>query len=125
MLTLIISLTLLLSVLLILVVLMQNTKGGLGAVSGSSATSQLVGVKKASDFLEKATWILIVAIFLLSIGANALLKGTGDDTIQESAIGIDVEAPVSQQATPSLPAPAATEESGEALFEEATEEATE
>ncbi|MFK7900505.1 MAG: preprotein translocase subunit SecG [Cyclobacteriaceae bacterium] len=115
MLTLVISLTLILSVLLILVVLMQNTKGGLGAVSGSSATSQLVGVKKASDFLEKTTWVLIVAIFLLSVGANAILQKDVIDP-EESAIGIDVEAPVSSQ--PLAPTTSPSEENGDALFQE-------
>ena len=59
------------SVLLVLVVLVQNSKGG-GLASNFSASNQIMGVKKTSDFLEKATWtlaILILSLSLLSIFA--------------------------------------------------------
>ena len=59
------------SILLVLVVLVQNSKGG-GLASNFSASNQIMGVKKTSDFLEKATWtlaILILGLSLLSIFA--------------------------------------------------------
>ena len=40
-------------ILLILVVLVQNSKGG-GLASNFSASSQVMGVRKTADFLEKA-----------------------------------------------------------------------
>jgi preprotein translocase subunit SecG len=45
------------SVLLILIVLIQNSKGG-GLASGFSSSNQIMGVRKTTDFLEKATWVL-------------------------------------------------------------------
>jgi len=73
----VISLILIIAVLLIFVVLMQNSKGGLGAMGGGGSASQLIGVKKASDVLEKSTWGFIVLILGLSIVANVLLKPDG------------------------------------------------
>jgi protein translocase subunit secG len=43
------------SILLILIVLVQNSKGG-GLASGFSSSNQIMGVRKTTDFLEKATW---------------------------------------------------------------------
>ena len=45
------------AVLLILVVLVQNSKGG-GLASNFSQGNQVMGVKKTTDFLEKATCFL-------------------------------------------------------------------
>ena len=45
------------SILLILIVLIQNSKGG-GLASGFSSSNQIMGVRKTTDFLEKATWTL-------------------------------------------------------------------
>jgi preprotein translocase subunit SecG len=56
-------------VLLILVVLVQSSKGG-GLVSSFSASSQIMGVRKTADFLEKATWTLAGSILLLSLLAS-------------------------------------------------------
>ena len=45
------------AVLLMLVVLAQNPKGGgLSSQFGGSGATQMMGVKKTGDFLEKATW---------------------------------------------------------------------
>lgn len=43
------------SLLLIGIVLIQNSKGG-GLASGFSSSNQIMGVRKTTDFLEKATW---------------------------------------------------------------------
>lgn len=53
--TLIIVLILLASVLMVGIVLIQESKGG-GLASGFSASNQIMGVRKTTDFLEKATW---------------------------------------------------------------------
>lgn len=54
-------------VLLIAVVLIQNPKGGgVGAGFGGS-TSQIMGVKRTTDFLEKSTWSLVVGLLVLSL----------------------------------------------------------
>jgi preprotein translocase subunit SecG len=60
--------------LLVLAVLIQNPKGG-GLASGFQAGSQVMGVRRTADFLEKATWGLASAIIVLSIAATVLGKG--------------------------------------------------
>lgn len=56
-------------VLLILIVLVQNPKGGLD--SAFSTNNQVMGVRKTTDFLEKATWTMGIALVVLSIASSA------------------------------------------------------
>ena len=60
------------SILLILIVLVQNSKGG-GLASGFSSSNQIMGVRKTTDFLEKATWGLAGFVILLSIVITAFI----------------------------------------------------
>ena len=66
----IISFIIILSVLLILVILGQNSKGGVGAAFGGSA-SQIMGVTKTGNILEKSTWVLAVSVLVLSLVSSA------------------------------------------------------
>lgn len=59
-------LVLLAAILLVLIVLIQNSKGG-GLASGFSSSNQIMGVRKTTDFLEKATWSLAAFVVVLSI----------------------------------------------------------
>ena len=59
------------SILLILIVLIQNSKGG-GLASGFSSSNQIMGVRKTTDFLEKATWTLAGTV-VLSIVITAFI----------------------------------------------------
>ena len=52
--------------LLILIVLVQNSKGG-GLASSFASSNQIMGVRKTTDFLEKATWTLAGAMMILCI----------------------------------------------------------
>lgn len=61
-------------VLLGLIVLIQNPKGG-GLTSNFSSSSQLMGVQKTGDFLEKGTWILAISLMVLSLAINISVKG--------------------------------------------------
>jgi len=54
------------AILLCFIVLIQNSKGG-GLSSGFSSSNQIMGVRKTTDFLEKATWGLAAIIVVLSI----------------------------------------------------------
>ena len=56
------------SILLILIVLIQNSKGG-GLASGFSSSNQIMGVRKTTDFLEKATWSLAGTVMSILITA--------------------------------------------------------
>ncbi len=53
-------------VLLMLVVLVQNSKGG-GLASNFAGNNQYLGVRKTTDFLEKSTWTLAVALLVLTL----------------------------------------------------------
>lgn len=65
-------------VLLGFIVLIQNPKGG-GLSSNFSSSSQLMGVQKTGDFLEKGTWILAIGLMVLSLAINVAMK-TGSGT---------------------------------------------
>lgn len=60
-------------ILLILLILSQNPKGGgLSSTFGGGGT-QMFGVQKTNDFMDKATWTLGGAIVVLSIFAGILI----------------------------------------------------
>ena len=54
--------------LLMLVVLIQNPKGGgVDSTFGGSSANQMFGASKSTDFIEKLTWYLAIAMFTLCI----------------------------------------------------------
>ena len=55
--------------LLLLVILVQNPKGG-GLSSTFGDGNQFMDVKKTSDFLEKSTWTLALALVALTLLSN-------------------------------------------------------
>ncbi|MEM9338323.1 MAG: preprotein translocase subunit SecG [Bacteroidota bacterium] len=68
------TLILIVAVLLILVVLAQNPKGGgLSSQFGGSGSTQLMGVKKTGDLLEKLTWGFAIALLVLSVATNFVI----------------------------------------------------
>ncbi|TSD63808.1 preprotein translocase subunit SecG [Inquilinus sp. KBS0705] len=71
---LLIIITIIICALLGLIVLIQNPKGG-GLASNFSGSSQLMGVQKTGDFLEKGTWVLAISIMVLSLAINVSVKG--------------------------------------------------
>ncbi len=48
------------------IVLIQESKGG-GLSAGFSTGNQLLGVRKTTDFIEKATWALAGAMVVISV----------------------------------------------------------
>lgn len=69
-----IALIIFICVLLVLIVLAQNSKGGgLSSQFGGGGTSQLMGVKRTGDLLEKLTWGLAIALMVLSLSSHAML----------------------------------------------------
>lgn len=74
------------AVLLVLVVLAQNPKGT-GASQFTGGSSQLMGVKKTGDILEKLTWGFGIALLVLCIIGTLILKpaSTGEDTEEDVA----------------------------------------
>lgn len=66
--TICIALILVASVLVILAVLVQNPKSGMAANFGAS--NQVMGVRETTNFLEKFTWAMAIAIVVLSLVAT-------------------------------------------------------
>jgi preprotein translocase subunit SecG len=75
----IIVLIVIVGLLLALVVLMQNPKGG-GLATGFQGATQIGGVQRTADFLEKATWYLAAALLVLCLLSA---YGTGRNTTIE------------------------------------------
>lgn len=71
------------SILLISIVLIQNSKGG-GLASSFSSSNQIMGVRKTTDFLEKATWTLAGTVIVLCILITAFIPHS--QTVQQSEI---------------------------------------
>ena len=72
--------------LLILIVLVQNSKGG-GLSSSFASSNQIMGVRKTTDFLEKATWTLAGAMLVLCI-VSAMVLPRGEQAGKKSAIQV-------------------------------------
>ena len=86
--------------LLVLLVLVQNSKGG-GLASSFSSSNQVMGVRRTTDFLEKATWILALALVILTVGSTAFLPRQGET--QESAIEEQIQNVQEPGAVPVFP----------------------
>jgi len=105
--SLIIILVLLAAVLMCGVVLIQESKGG-GLASSFSAQNSVLGVRKTTDVLEKATWGIAAAIVILSVVSAAFVtKTTAEDA------PINITTPAQQQTgaenVPTFPATGNTE----------------
>ncbi|MBS1486905.1 MAG: preprotein translocase subunit SecG [Bacteroidetes bacterium] len=83
-----VSLAIISAILLVLVVLAQNSKGGgLSSQFGGSGASNLIGVKKTGDFLERTTWGLAIAIMVFSMATNLTTPNaisSGDELIEKA-----------------------------------------
>ena len=64
--TLFVVLIVLASILMIGIVLVQESKGG-GLASNFSSTNSIMGVRKTTDLVEKATWGLAAAMVVFSV----------------------------------------------------------
>ena len=89
-------------VLLILVVLVQNSKGG-GIQSQYGAATQIMGVKRGTEFIEKATWglaIMLIALSILMAPKSSMTNGTIEDSgsvvKQKAATAVSVPVPQNQ-----------------------------
>ena len=80
------------AILLILVILAQNPKGGgVSSQFGGSGATQIMGVKKTGDFLEKATWGLAIVILSFSLFTNFFVEDTteGIEEVSPNLEGLD------------------------------------
>lgn len=90
------------AVILILFVLAQSSKGG--GLAANFAGSQIVGVRKTADFLEKATWTLVGILLFLCILAN-LVKSNHGAVQQRSVLEDEIHNIINTNNTPRIPAP--------------------
>ena len=92
------------AILMILIVLVQNSKGG-GLAAGFSSSNQIMGVRKTTDFLEKATWTLAATIIVLSILTAKFT--TSRTNVPQSQVEVQQPAPhaptTAPDVTPTLP----------------------
>jgi preprotein translocase subunit SecG len=94
-------LILLVGVLLTLIVLVQNSKGG-GLASNFSGSNQVMGVRKTTDFLEKATWTLAIALLVLSLAASGTIP-RGEENTNRSVIEDQIRNAVDPSQVPEFP----------------------
>ena len=108
----VIILIIVVAVLLVLVILAQNSKGGgLSSQFGGSGASQVMGVKKTGDFLEKMTWGLAVVLITLTLATKTIIpKSTGGfsspniENAQDQVVApnLDLETPAAGEDVESL-----------------------
>ncbi len=64
--------------LLIASILIQNPKGGgVDSTFGGSQATQMFGAARSADLIEKITWGLAIALFVLCIAATFLIGSGG------------------------------------------------
>ena len=109
---LLIVLIVIVSVLMCGIVLIQNSKGG-GLAASFASSNQIMGVRKTTDFLEKATWTLAAVIAALCVFSAYLFPDRTelghDSVLMENAINDNAMNP---ETLPGFDAPA-VEESAE------------
>ena len=73
------------SLMMIGIVLIQESKGG-GLASNFSSSNAIMGVRKTTDFIEKATWGLAIAMVVISVAsAYVAPSATTDESVIEKA----------------------------------------
>ena len=73
------------SLLLILVIMVQNPKGGgLSSSFGGGGSQSLGGVQNTTNFLDKSTWTLAIALFALILLSNFAIPRAGVDMQSET-----------------------------------------
>jgi preprotein translocase subunit SecG len=89
--------------LLILAIMVQNPKGG-GLSSSFGGSQQIGGVQKTTDFLDKSTWYLGIALIVLIFLSTLSFENggvNGSKIVNESELAPAV--------LPTTPAPASTD----------------
>lgn len=95
------------SVLMCGIVLIQESKGG-GLASSFAGANQLAGVRKTTDFLEKATWTLAAAMVILSVLSAAFVT---KENVEETPINVTVPSQSTDaNNVPSFPAAGASDQ---------------
>ena len=88
----------LVSVLMIFVVLIQESKGG-GLASNFSSSNAIMGVRKTTDFIEKATWGLAAIMVIVSVicAYTAPQSSTSQSVLEQAATETQTTNPTNTQ----------------------------
>jgi len=71
------------ALLMIGIVLIQESKGG-GLASNFSSYNQIGGVRKTTDFIEKTTWALAIAMVVISVAcAYVAPQASSESSVME------------------------------------------
>ena len=94
-------------IILILAVLVQNSKGG--GLAANFTGTQVMGVRRTADFLEKATWWLAGSVLFLCILGNIVIPRQ-KEAEQKSVIQEQIQNAIDPNSRPNFPttAPAQT-----------------
>ncbi|MGY0407017.1 MAG: preprotein translocase subunit SecG [Polaribacter sp.] len=97
-------LILIVAIALILIVMVQNPKGGgLSSSFGGGGAQSLGGVQNTNNFLDRTTWTLAVAMFVLILLSNFAIPRSGDNNFK-----LDNTLDGVKTSTPVTPAPTTT-----------------
>jgi len=88
-----------------LFVLIQNPKGG-GLATGGGG-SNMFGVQRTGDVLEKGTWVLLTLVVVLTLSITTIAKSGGSSTSAPSKIQEHLDKTVAPSPIGSRTAPAA------------------
>lgn len=111
--TLFVILAVITAVLLAIVVLIQESKGG-GLASNVSSANSVLGVRKTTDFVEKATWTLAALLVVFSVATSFFVHQNTDGTFDVTNIKTTAPAPAAPAAPAAHAAPAAPATQGTA-----------
>lgn len=96
--TLFVVLIVLAAILMVLVVLIQESKGG-GLASNFSSSNAIMGVRKTTNVVEKATWALAISMVILSVACAYVAPGAQTDhsVMEKSATETQTTNPTNTQ----------------------------
>lgn len=93
------------AILLTFVVLIQESKGG-GLASNFAASNQIMGVRKTTDVVEKATWTLAALLVILSVASVFFVPSPtdNDDVVTKAATNVPTAPVAPGPKAPTTPA---------------------
>lgn len=79
------------SIFMCLIVLIQESKGG-GLASGFASGNQVMGVRKTTDVIEKATWGLAIAMVVFSIASVYFIPRSSSNASVMEDVAVEQQA---------------------------------
>ncbi len=105
--TLFLILIVIVAVLLILIIMVQNPKGGgLSSSFGGQGSQNLGGVQNTTNFLDRSTWTLAIALFALILLSNFAIPRNTIDTKSQIEETLNDRNPIEQVPTSTQNEPA-------------------